>query len=234
MTSEPVGHRNALVEKNVSIEHLRMGPFAEKYVLDAIVKTGPDALVISTQGPLPDLSGDKVGFPIFIPTEAVWGDGRPKFLDKIAAAEEYGVVGLNVYPNQVWGIERGLERIIDTEETQDAVIERAKEVFAQPDFYNQQPFLEMMINPKLKQLADSIPNDGKPIIIDCGHIDAANNYPTNEDQIALEEGIVLINYLKTLGHENVKLSFLFNEMYLLDQMGSRTTGRKIKKEWDNL
>ena len=103
MTENIAGHRNVLVEKDVSISHLYVGPFGGRHVIDCMAKLGPDALVISTDGYLPNLSGeelDKVGFPIFIPTEAVWGDGRPTFLAKIEAAEEYGVVGLNVYPDQ--------------------------------------------------------------------------------------------------------------------------------------
>lgn len=201
-----------------------------------------DAILVGTDGALPiDIwasLNDRVANPFSTVVKDAADQGIPTFLTsadfwereiidpKLKKAEhEAGLIPLPVSSQQYWGIVQGLQAICRDQKDYQQKIKTAKTVFSQREFYNQLPFLELIINPTLKKLADNISVDSKDIVIDCGHVDSPRYMPTDEDQQALEDGLVLLQYLTAKGHNNVKIGILVNEMYGF-QVAEKTEVRK--------
>ncbi|PIN77264.1 hypothetical protein COV16_07015 [Candidatus Woesearchaeota archaeon CG10_big_fil_rev_8_21_14_0_10_34_8] len=200
-----------------NIAALRLSPFSSFVPMDESL----DAVLLCSDGSFnntlfPRLEALRLAeIPVFLHGTAAFN--RLEAASTLSAAEDLGVVLLQTLPNQDNSVYKGLERIFDKESTFEGRRTMAKEVFSRPDFYRSLAFLDLVINPTLKQFADGLPMDAGPIVVDCGHIDASNSRPTVEDITAFEEGLVLIRYLQHLGHEDVKLGILYNEVYLLDE-----------------
>src|SRR3989338_2530890 len=191
--------------------------------LASALSQSADGVLTSTAGAYPDsilpqlAEANERGIPVFVMNHEMWEEsGR----EKVAGS----AIPLELNMDQALVTQRGLERIIDQQkrtgingrEGYQAIALRAQRTFSSPAFYDSAPFIELMINPDLKALADSLPKDAGPIVIDCGHIDSPTFQPTLADAFTLEEGLVFQRYLRNLGHE-AKVSILLNETYLLDR-----------------
>ena len=144
------------------------------------------------------------------------------------------VISLPIFHEQHLGVLRGLERIIDREkqkglsaqDTYSSIVASTQQVFSQPDFYDQSPFIDLMISPALRKFADSLSQTNFPLVIDCGHIDDAHQfYASDTDEITLEDGVVLLKYLQNQGRQDVRLSILFNDIHIFNAHGHY--GRKF-------
>jgi hypothetical protein len=224
--------KNGLVKSDYTIAPFILMPGSVRsslfqHALDA------DAIFFQTDGyfPFDDLSdtivsANRAGIPVFLLGANSITENRPKRL--LAEANDLGLTSLGAYSWQYWAVHQGIERILDTEDTLEARQSLSQTVFSDSQFFEKRPFLELMINPALKEYADGLPQDCGPIVIDCGHIDSPNFMPTDEDQTALEEGLVLFHYLRYLGHQDVKIAPLFNEMYA-DQKVDKKSARRFEK-----
>jgi hypothetical protein len=213
--------RSGLVKGDYNIPVLGLDPMANRIDVDWVLDQRSDALVLCTTGAL---------HPALFPHVRVLMDADvPVFLHgtaainkyesgaKLRAAEDHGLVLLNTLPYHYRTVRHGLERIFDEESTLVGRLAQAKDTFSHPGLYKNPRFLQLMINPVLKKLADGLPRDASPIVIDCGHIDSPIDRPTDADRLTFEEGCVLMRYLQQIGHEDVKLGFLYNELYALQK-----------------
>ncbi|MFH1276365.1 MAG: hypothetical protein ABIH82_04605 [Candidatus Woesearchaeota archaeon] len=145
-------------------------------------------------------------------------------------------VVLPVSSEQYWGICRGLQKIVDqaiketetTKQRYERIVEQARSTFTQPDFYDQTPFLDLMLNPNLRIWADKLEKTDKQVIVDCGHIDSDRMMSGNADEMSLEEGAVLVQHLRRKGFE-AKLSVLYNEMRFFNTHQKQTARRIAQK-----
>ncbi len=197
-----------------------------------------DAILVSTDGIFQTemiqfaAIAKKSNIPLFVPTAAIWEESN---LRKITNSD---AIALPTYQSQNFAIYRALEKIItnhreindgsNPREKYTKIKEEAKALFDRPDFYTKTSFLELMIQPELKQWADSLPQDSGKIVIDAGHIDSRDLSPTAEDRQAFEDSIILLKYLKQAGHTNVKVNMLYNEMWMRQFAEKRTVKRHIR------
>ncbi len=95
--------------------------------------------------------------------------------------------------------------------------------------YQDKEFLESVLDLDLKKFADGLTEQDFPLVIDCGHVDSYTMVPGFTDFRTFEDGILLMNYLRTQGHDDVRLGILFNEMPMLDITGRTIARRDIRK-----
>lgn len=218
---EQNGNRSLLNVEELQFE--LSGTGKDKYQLKPSENITLDALIRAQQK----------GFPIFLLQEP-WSSYEYQARIKQLSAE--GIVELPAKADKYWGVFRGLQTIIANAkaktQTPEARYNRikaeAQRVFSGNDYHDKPPFVELMIRPELKELADALPKDCGSIVVDCGHIDAPNFFPTSADQLTLEEGAILVKYLKLQGHKDVKLNILVNEMYLAEQLGASEARKAIR------
>ncbi|MBI2112805.1 hypothetical protein HYT52_04680 [Candidatus Woesearchaeota archaeon] len=205
-----------------------MGTFNASFI-DRNIEWGADAVLVKREGsnarslePYAERARER-NVPMF-----VMADGED-FRDS-------SVIGLPVSSEQYWGVCRGLQKIVDQairegdnpKQRHDQIVEHARTVFAQPDFYDHTLFIDLMLNPDLRAWADKLPRTDKPIVVDCGHIDSNVMMSGDADEMSLEEGAVLVQYLHQQGFD-AKLGVLYNEMRLLNQMEKQTARRVMEK-----
>ena len=168
------------------------------------------------------------GIPSFMTTADFFDR---EFVDpKIKKAEdEAGLVPLPVSVRQSYGVFRGLQVIMRNDGTVEEKVALAKDIFDGTDFHDKPEFLDLVINPRLKDFADHLPHDEGPIVVDCGHIDSPRYSPTDQDQRSLDEGLILAKYLQHIGHEDVRIGILVNEMHLFRTREKREARRFIRK-----
>ena len=228
-------------------------------VLKTLIDQNPDAILIDTSGLIPFetrrtneyqlgsnnrapleilIGAQEKGIPIFFLKEPLTEEPYQR---KVKELEAVGVVELQAYQDKFWGIFRGLQRIIadgkktglGKQENKQQIAEniraKAGRIFDSSDYHDKPEYINMMINPELKELADSLQRDVGSIVIDCGHIDNPGFAPTTADRFTVEEGAILLKYLRMIGHEDVKLSVLVNEMYLTEQFGKSEARKKIRQ-----
>ncbi|MBT4604070.1 sugar ABC transporter substrate-binding protein [archaeon] len=227
--------RSGLVKGDYDIwtAGLRFGMSGRNQV-DIAVDAGADAILLKSNGlfPYPALRdpirrANAAGIPVFLPDAGSFSDFGVQ--RKIALAENDGLTALRVDPGQHFVVQQGIERIFDQEPTLEGRRSVSKDLFDQPRFFEKPAFLDLMMNPALKNYADSLTLDDGPIVIDCGHIDSPNGKPTDEDYTSFEEGIVLMRYLQHKGHQDVKIGFLLNEMYTLEQFDKKGARQRISR-----
>ena len=196
-------------------------PFNQS-IVDLLTRQG-DGLLTSTTGSYPDAillqveRAKREHVPIFVMNGGMWEEAGQQKVARTA-------IPLSIGLEQETLVKPALEMIISQQratgingtEGYNRIAERARRMFSSPQFPETTGYIELMINPDLKALADSLPEEAGPIVIDCGHIDSPDFRPTISDALTIEEGLVLQRYLRQLGHE-AKVSILFNETYILDQ-----------------
>ena len=168
-----------------------------------------------------------LGKPTFITT----GDlGQRDLVDpQIELGERAGLISLPITSEKTISVMRGLQAVMRREGTLDDKIEHARTIFDGKSFHDRLPFLETVLTSALKDYADSLPYDEGPIVIDCGHIDSKDYTPTHEDLHSLIEGLILTKYLQHLGHEDVRIGILVNEMYLFGTEKKREARKTIRR-----
>lgn len=186
--------------------------------------SGFDALVLTTEGFFPDSIYEPIQkaidkeVPVFVLGRDLWEEPARR------KVEMSGAVGLPLGHSDLWAFLRGLEKIVSENKGCDRITNAASRMFDRSDFYNKQEFIEFMLNPELKQIADSITGYKGTIVVDCGHIDSSTHLPTRADSLTLEQGIVLAKYLKIKGYD-AKLGILFNDMYPFNNAPKREARR---------
>lgn len=231
-----------IVQSGVNLSFITFTPGSpcNRTQLELYIRDSYEAILIQTEGFLPRDTLDEVllreaqqkAIPVFLLQEPCESD---EYQARIERLSQEGLVELPVTKDKYWGVCRGLQRIIANAqaetETPEAKYEQikaeAQRIFADNKYHDKPAFLELMISPELKELTDALPKDCGPIVVDCGHIDAPNFYPTSADQLTLEEGAILVKYLKLHGHQDVKLNILVNEMYLAEQLGTSKARKAI-------
>ncbi|MBI2572727.1 hypothetical protein HYV86_02615 [Candidatus Woesearchaeota archaeon] len=226
--------RSSVVENDISIAFVPEG-FPIKQI-GSLVGHGTDALLVSL--PVQGSGLHEVishftqrSIPSFIMAASIMER------EVLETLEFRGAVPLEAWNNQYWGVSRGLERIVDQEQRQSCdpaiqynrIIKRAQDVFANPQYPSSSQFIDLMLHPRLRTLADGIPRRNGSVIIDCGHIDNRGMYATNADLFTIEDGVVLLHYLRAKGHQDVKISVLVNEQYLFGQWSKTDARRWIHK-----
>ncbi len=218
------------MNNDANIQTITFGPFSPESQLDAALNSGIDALVIRTDGFFPNSAipyfakFQEIGVPVFISTGGLI-ESQSK-----AKTQSTGAIPLPIHPDQNWGFIRGLESIVECEkskglsknETYQNISARSLQIFDRHDFYDKPEFIELLLKPELRTLADSLTNKSGPIVVDCGHIDSKSMYPNPLDAQTLEQGIVLMKYLKLKGNNEVKLGVLFNDMHMYSIAGKQS------------
>lgn len=199
-------------------------------LVDSAFATQADAILFGTDSVLPPVktvnSATSLNIPWFMTAADFWESST---YERLNAPERASLISLPISKEHFWGIVHGLQVIFGEESRIEDKIAKAREVFSQRNFYDRLPFLELLINPVLKRFADGIPKDGELIVIDCGHIDSPRYMPTDADQQSLEEGLVLANYLRAIGHPEVKIGLLVNEMYVFQRTTKANARRAIRR-----
>ncbi|HLC90885.1 MAG TPA: hypothetical protein VJI15_03890 [Candidatus Nanoarchaeia archaeon] len=210
---------------------LALGEWNRK-TIDTYLDLGVDAILVDREGVNPHYlepyaqRARERNVPLF-----VMADGMD-FSDS-------AVIGLRVSSEQYWGICRGLHRIVDQamretddrRERHDQIVAEAQRIFARPDFYDREPFIDLLLNPDLKAWADGLEKTDKPIVVDCGHIDSERMMSGNADEMSLEEGAVLVQYLHSKGFD-AKLSVLYNEMRMFHWFEKQHARKVSQKLYD--
>ncbi len=225
---------SSIVKSKVRIPHLVIIENNHQRQIDLMLDSDVDAIVVNTMNIHPGFLEEytqvaqEKNTPLFVLTGGI----TPSF-GKPSPRETLGENALNVRPNQYWGVHRGLARIIDEETNTDpkarhkAIMERAHEVFGEPDFYDKPAFIDLLLNPDLRDWADDLEATDKPVIVDCGHIDSKTMYSGNADELSLEEGAVLVQYLRQKGFD-ARLSVLYNELQFFNTMEKPRARKAIK------
>ena len=100
-----------MVSNDVTIQTIDFGPIGSEAQLEAALNSEIDALVITTDGFFPSSTipyfarFQDIGVPVFIPTGALW-EARSR-----EKAGSKGATSLPTYPDQNWGLTRGLDRV---------------------------------------------------------------------------------------------------------------------------
>ncbi len=158
---------------------------------------------------LPELA-ERSDVPIFVPLDEFDMNDFTGLPTRKKRLEEEGYVFLPVRNIQAAGVKRGLEALLQNEGS----FARAKEVFHSPEFVHDPAFLDLVIDPTLKAVADKLHPTTSPVIIDCGHIDHNAFDQSAADLKTFEDGVILAQYLQVRGVQT-KLAILFNEMHML-------------------
>jgi len=95
--------------------------------------------------------------------------------------------------------------------------------------YEDREFLESVLSPELKAFTEGLRDEDFPLVIDCGHVDSPRMVPEFTDFRTFEDGVLLMKYLNSVGHDDVKVGILFNEMPMLDVAGSTIARRDIRR-----
>ena len=215
------------LEREVNIVSVQLAIGTDAAVVHYInqyAENGADAIVIDTSGHFPKT--------IFEPIRQAMGKNIPVFAlygdfweaDNIKRVIDSGAVALPVKSSASFAFYRGLEKIVKEQRDLQKIVSTATTMFDRPDFYDKREFIDFMLNPELMQVADFVSKGDGTIIVDCGHIDSPTHLPTKADQLALEQGILLVKYLRLQGHD-AKLGILFNDMHPFNYVTKKYTRR---------